>query len=128
MKCTHIALQVRDIEASAAFYERYCGLRIVHERTEAFRVVWLGWGEDPPQFVIVLLGQPYEINHQPEYQHIGMAVDSRDDVDKIAARARADGLSVDWAPQDGGSIVGYFCGLTDPDGNVVEFSYGQRLG
>jgi hypothetical protein len=24
--------------------------------------------------------------------------------------------------------VGYYCGLRDPDGNSVEFSYGQPLG
>lgn len=23
--------------------------------------------------------------------------------------------------------VGYICALTDPDGNVVEFSYGQKV-
>jgi len=26
-----------------------------------------------------------------------------------------------------GPIVGYFCIVTDPDGNQVEFSYGQPI-
>ncbi len=128
MKCTHIALQVRDVERSIAFYERYCGMRVVRDRTDDFRVVWLGWGEQPPAFVLVLLETPYETNAQPPYQHIGIAVDSAADVDAVAARASADGLPVPWPPVDGGEIVGYFCGLHDPDGNLVEFSYGQPLG
>ena len=129
MQCTHIALQVRDIEASIRFYERFCELTVVHERHEDdTHVAWLGWGEDPPRFVIVLLAEPYEQNIQPPWQHIGMAVDDRQTVDKIFERAEADGIRGLWPPVDAGTIVGYLCGVPDPDGNIVEFSYGQRIG
>jgi len=130
MKCTHIALQVRDIERSIEFYRRYCGLCIVHDRRGdgVERVVWMSWGEDPPRFVIVLLAEAYERNVQPPSQHIGMAVDSRAEVDAIFAQAQADGLQDLWPPIDAGPIVGYYCGLPDPDGNRVEFSHGQRIG
>ncbi len=129
MKCTHIALQVRDIERSIAFYDRYCGMRVVHDRRgKAEGVVWLGWGEDPPKFVLVLLARPYDQNVQPPWQHIGMAVDAREQVDQVFERAEADGLANLWRPTDGGPIVGYYCGLPDPDGNRVEFSFGQRIG
>ncbi len=128
MKCTHVALQVRDIEKSVAFYQRYCGMRVVHERCDQSRVTWLGWGEAPPQFVIVLLEKPYERNIQPQWQHIGLAVADREEVDSVYERASSDGLTDLWPPVDGGSIVGYFCGLRDPDGNMVEFSFGQSIG
>ncbi len=128
MKCTHIALQVRDIDRSIAFYERYCGMQIIHDRTDDFRVTWLGWGEDPPRFALVLLHKPYETNQQPPLQHIGIATDTRDQVDAVARRARNDGLGAAWDPVDAGPIVGYYCGLADPDGNMVEFSHGQPLG
>lgn len=128
MKCTHVALQVRNIEQSIAFYEKYCGMRVVHDRTDAFRVVWMGWGEQPPKFVIVLLESPYELNRQPPYQHLGIAVAHRDDVDAVHARAVSDGITPLWPPADGGLVVGYFCGVADPDGNMVEFSYGQKVG
>jgi catechol 2,3-dioxygenase-like lactoylglutathione lyase family enzyme len=129
MKCTHVALQVRDIERSIAFYARYCGMRVAHERRDADgRVVWLGWGEDPPRFVIVLIEAEYERNDQPPWQHIGMSVDSRAAVDALAASAAADDRSVRWPPRDAGPIVGYYGGLADPDGNLVEFSHGQRIG
>ncbi len=128
VKCTHVALQVRDIERSIAFYQRYCGMRIIRDRVDDFRVVWLGWEERTPSFVVVLLATPYEVNTQPPYQHLGLAAESRADVDALAARATADGVELAWPPQDGGPIVGYFCGLRDPDGNMVEISYGQPLG
>lgn len=127
--CTHIALQVRSIAAAAAFYERYAQLKVIHQRKDGdSAVAWLGWGEDPPQFVIVLIERPYPVNDQPAMNHIGLAVDSRAEVDRIFALARADGLAELWPPTDAGPIVGYFCGLLDPDGNRVEFSYGQRIG
>jgi catechol 2,3-dioxygenase-like lactoylglutathione lyase family enzyme len=130
MRCTHVALQVRDLKRSIGFYERYCGMRVVHERHEPghSHVAWLGWGEDPPKFVIVLIEEPYPHNIQPPWQHIGMSVDSRSAVDEICARAAADGLSNLWMPVYAGPIVGYYGGVADPDGNMVEFSYGQRIG
>lgn len=130
MKCTHVALQVRDAAASTAFYERYCDMKVVHHRSggDASQVVWLGWGEDPPEFVVVLLEQKYEHNTQPPWQHIGMAVESTEAVDAIYRKAVADGLTELWPPVDAGPVVGYYCGLADPDGNRVEFSHGQRIG
>lgn len=117
------------MDAAQAFYARFCGMRPVHERlSDGRRVAWLGWGEDPPRFVIVLLEQPYDANTQPPLQHIGMAVDSRDEVDRIHADGLAAGITHTWPPTDAGPVVGYYCALADPDGNLVEFSCGQRLG
>lgn len=128
MKITHIALQVRDIEASIRFYQRFCGMSIVHDRTDDFRVAWMGYGEDPPQFVIVLLHKDYPRNDQPALSHIGVAVDSREQVERLYESAVAEGCPGRWPPTDGGPVVGYFSAVEDPDGNLVEFSFGQRIG
>ena len=32
-----------------------------------------------------------------------------------------------WEPQQLAEHIGYVCAVTDPDGNVVEFSHGQQV-
>ena len=48
-------------------------------------------------------------------------------VERIAEQAAQAGCLI-WAPRDEPYPVGYYCGLRDPAGNYVEFSYGQPLG
>jgi len=48
-------------------------------------------------------------------------------VDRIAQQAESDGLLI-WPPREDPFPVGYFCGVKDPSGNYIEFSYGQPLG
>ncbi|MEM7255614.1 MAG: hypothetical protein AAF493_29800, partial [Pseudomonadota bacterium] len=45
----------------------------------------------------------------------------------VAQKASDAGCLV-WPPRDEPYPVGYYCGVKDPDGNFVEFSYGQPLG
>jgi hypothetical protein len=47
-------------------------------------------------------------------------------VDEAAALARDEGV-LQVAPHDAGPIVGYYCIVRDPDGNQVEFSFGQPI-
>jgi len=98
---THVALFVRDSERTVDFYQRFAGLHVVHERVDdGVRV--------------------------PHMAHFGYDVESRAAVEEIAARADVEGLLVQ-GPMDAGPIVGYFCMLRDPDGNLVEFSHGQPI-
>ena len=96
------------------------------------RVVWLSEQEHDPEFVIVAITVapghtvPGQLSFPPRLAHFGYDVPSRAAVDELAARADADGLLV-HAPTDAGPIVGYFCMLRDPDGNLVEFSHGQPI-
>jgi catechol 2,3-dioxygenase-like lactoylglutathione lyase family enzyme len=62
----------------------------------------------------------------PHMAHFGYDLPSRAAVDEMAARGQAEGLLVQ-GPTDAGRIVGYLCMLRDPDGNLVEFSYGQPI-
>jgi catechol 2,3-dioxygenase-like lactoylglutathione lyase family enzyme len=127
---THIALHVRDLDACVAFYRDFCGMRLVHERGDAgtHRVVWLAEPGKEQDFIIVLVpGGPGRDQAERDYSHLGFALDSRGAVDAMAARAAAAGCLV-WPPREEPYPVGYYCGLRDPDGNFVEFSYGQPLG
>lgn len=124
---THVALFCADIDASASFYARHVGLVEVHRRVEdGVTVAWMGEEARPGEFVVVLLGLPVPRGDGP-VAHLGYAVGSRADVDAAAARGRAEGIDVE-GPVEGGPVVGYYCMLADPDGNQVEFSYGQALG
>ena len=62
-----------------------------------------------------------------DYSHFGFALESRAQVDRIAEQARLAGCLV-WEPRDEPYPVGYYCGVRDPAGHYVEFSYGQPLG
>lgn len=127
---THCALHVRDIGASISFYEQYCEMKVVHEHgvSPDERTVWMAEEGRESEFVLVLVsGGKRQQRMDGEMTHYGFAVASRAEVDAIAARARDEGLLY-WEPQDLPDPVGYLCAVEDPDGYVVEFSFGQPLG
>jgi len=127
---THVALHVADIERCIAFYREVCGMDVVHERAASSgeRIVWMAEPGREREFVFVLLpGGPGAARREGDYSHLGFAVASRAEVDRFAELGRARGCLVVPQVQDA-YPVGYFCCLQDPDGNVVEFSYGQPLG
>jgi hypothetical protein len=141
---THIALPVRDLAATLAFFEKYTTLVNIHERLDpdtGMRSVWLANQRDVTdagaRFVIVLIcGKlPTAITGdiKEEYgflrsiSHLGISLESREQVDQIAAMAKADGCLL-LGPMYRNAVVGYICIVTDPDGNNVEFSVEQVLG
>ena len=98
---------------------------------EGGRSAWLsnpGQVVDP--FVVVLVEPPGASGATgptlAPFAHIGIEVPERADVDRIAERGRELGC-LHWAPRHVAEHVGYVCALVDPDGNVVEFSHGQRV-
>lgn len=126
-KLTHIALRVKNIEISAAFYKKYADLDIVARREEDnTRVAWLGNPSVKERFVIVLLELPYQSSNQPSYDHLGLDVSSKDEVDRMAQIAREDG-TLAFGPEYLGPVAGYLCLIRDPDGNNIEFSYEQEI-
>ena len=126
---THCALHVRDLQESIAFYEDYCGLRVVKEHGfGGERTVWMANQGGAPDFVLVLLGGgPGHKQGKDDMTHYGFAVASREDVERIAERGRNEGRLF-WEPQEFPPPTGYLCAVKDPDGYVIEFSYGQPLG
>lgn len=128
---THVALHVSDVMACAAFYQQYCALEIVHERRSSDTgepIYWMAEAGRERQLIIVLLPGGRRRN-QPtnDYSHLGFALGSREQVDGVAERARQAGRLI-WEPREEPYPVGYYCGVRDPNGMTVEFSYGQPLG
>ena len=141
---THIALPVRDLDATLAFYAKYTKLVNIHERQDpetGLRTAWLANARDitdaGARFVIVLIhGKlPTKITGDIKEQygflksisHLGISVESRAEVDRLAEMAREDGCLL-LGPMYRNEVVGYICVVTDPDGNNIEFSVEQVLG
>lgn len=142
---THIALPVRDLAAQLAFYAKYTNMAVIHERKDpktGLRTAWIANQRDvttdAARFVIVLIegSLPREIvgdEMKEEYtfltsiSHLGISMNTRDDVDRIAAMAKEEGVLV-LGPMYRNEVVGYICLVRDPDGNNVEFSVEQILG
>jgi len=127
--CTHVAIFARDVDRAVGFYQRYAELHEVHRRIDGgVTVVWLGEHGRETEFVVVLIAAEHADPVQPApLAHIGYSVGSRAEVDRLAQLAREEGILND-GPRDAGPIVGYYCIVEDPDGNLVEFSHGQSLG
>ena len=126
---THIALPVSDIEASVAFYEKYARMRVVHRRKgegEAdSEVVWVSDLTRP--FVLVLIGVERVEHPLRPWAHLGVGCESREEVDRLCAEARAEGRLL-TEPVEAGYPVGYWALIGDPDGHTLEISFGQEVG
>ena len=137
---THLALHVRSLETSIAFYARYTNLRPIDRHSDAsstgMEVVWLS--DRPPSeessFVMVLQeGTPHSRPDAKPQQplgpisHLGFGLSSREEVDAVSTEAKKDGL-LKFGPTFLNPYAGYLCIISDPDGHMVEFSHGQALG
>jgi lactoylglutathione lyase len=126
IRWTHITITVSRMDASLEFYRSVCGLEVVRDRRgEGGGTVWLGYQPEDgghPAFVLVLM----EGEVRDRLDHFGFQCDSRAEVDAIAAEARGRGILV-YEPTDSGGSVGYWTHVRDPDGHMVEFTFGQPL-
>lgn len=125
---THIAFLVKDIEKSIAFYAKYAGMGVVHRREgESSQVAWISDHTRPFVIVLIQSRQAAAESALGPFGHLGVAVVSRDEVDRLVGEARRDGILV-RAPTDSGPPVGYWAFVADPDGNTLELSFGQEVG
>jgi lactoylglutathione lyase len=133
---THIALWVKDIDATIAWYERFTHLSLLARGEDKDgRNAWLGDASQPDSPFVLVVGQFYE-GHDPfapaahpplgPFAHIGIELPSQAAVDEIAERGRAEGCLA-FGPTQMPKQIGYICFLKDPDGNTIEFSYDQGV-
>jgi catechol 2,3-dioxygenase-like lactoylglutathione lyase family enzyme len=126
MRWTHITITVSDIERSIDFYRSFCDLTVVRDRRrEGGGTVWLGRSAPPgknPTFLLVI-GRG-EVTSRMD--HLGFQCELKQQVDEIAEKGRQLGILVE-PPTEAGGVVGYFTMLRDPDGHLVEFTYGQPI-
>ena len=133
---THIALRVKDIDASIEWYTRFTPLELLDRRSDEFgHGAWLGQPDSPDKpFILVLAqffpetdpfkGAPQEI--LAPFAHLGIELTSHDAIDAKADEGRAAGCLA-MPPTEMPPPVGYICMLNDPDGNSVEYSFDQGV-
>lgn len=119
---THVALPVRSLDASLAFYAAFANLHPVHRRPG---VAWLSDRTRP--FALVLIESAGAVRPLLPIAHLGVAVGSRDEVDRLSRLAREGGC-LERAPEDSGPPVGYWALIRDPDGHTLEVAHGQEVG
>jgi len=134
---THVALVVKDLDASIDFYRRYAALEVVHERREpgGGRAAWMNDGQ--AAFVLVLLA-PGRWSLRAAVtrsiarivdtsDHLGVACASREEIVSLCRLARSEGR-LRKPPRDAGPVVGFYAMISDPDGHNLEVSHGQEVG
>ena len=122
MSLNHINLTVPDVPRSRAFFETYFGFRCVVERgRDALAVL-----TDPSGFVLTLSN--FDKVDKVEYPgafHIGFMQDSRERVDEIYQRLKADGIEAKPPKEFHGAWTFYF---KAPGGFLVEVGHQHRQG
>ena len=126
MRLDHLAFQTLDAKRAAQFYCDWAGMKIVHERQDpgsTHRVAWVRAADDAGGLTVVLF-EVDAIKAGGRMDHFGLHVASRAEVDVIAERAAAQNILVE-GPLYSGPVIGYYCIISDPDGNRLEFSCEQ---
>ena len=126
MRIEHVAMYVADLEKAREFFEKYLGgtsNEIYHNRTTDFRSYFISFDD----------GARLEVMTKPEitddekglartgFIHVAFSVGSREQVDLLTARLKADGYNVVSGPRTTGD--GYYesC-IVAFEGNQIEIT------
>ena len=127
MKIEHIAIWVNDLENTKMFYETYFGGQSgakYHNPDRSFTSYFLSFQTGPR---LELMHRPDILKTHQEGQevmgltHLAMSVGSKEKVDELTLRLKADGYAVVGHPRTTGD--GYYESVVlDPEGNRLEIT------
>lgn len=127
-RLSHIGIPVTDLAKSVAFYKKWAGMTVQDGPVDPGGIKGARMAQAGGTFSISLLEMPVaNALPMPGVMHLGLDCTSKAQVDKIASDAKKAGILLS-APVDSGSDLGYQTYISDPDGNNLEFSFGQSLG
>src|SRR5215471_15846027 len=119
MLLNHLDLQVPDVPATAAFFERYFGLTIHGNRTSAAIIVL----SDERDFTLVLQRRRRDDEAYPEGFHCGFVVEDAALVRQLHARLIADGAECSDIIENNRGVMVY---IRAPGDVTVEISCRAR--
>ena len=126
MKIEHIALYVNDLEGARDFFIRYFGAvsnECYHNHTTNFRSYFLSFAEGARLEIMTKpdLTDSGDILNRFGYAHIAFSVGSKEAVDSLTARLKADGYPVFSSLRTTGD--GYYesC-IIGFEGNLIEIT------
>lgn len=125
-KLTHLCLNVANLEDCVLFYRRYCQMKVIDDHSDNGEgSIYLTHNQASPSLVLqIKSGGEFVSLDENDETHLGFDVESREIVDVLASMARAEGVILfepdEYMPN------AYMCGIKDPNGNCVEFGFGQH--
>ena len=128
MRIEHIAIYADDIELLRAFYMEYFGFQCgdqYHNPAKNFTSYFLSFGDGETRIELMHVpGLPSpagDRSHLKGLAHLAIAVGSREAVNALTERLRADGHTILSEPRLTGD--GYYeSAIADPEGNTVEIT------
>lgn len=127
MRIEHIALWADDLELLRAFYVKYfnleCGSRYTNP-VKRFTSYFLSFGEGKNRIELMNIPDmqsPASRGDLKGLAHFAISVGSRENVNSLTERLRADGYTVLSEPRTTGDGC-YESAVADPEGNRVEIT------
>ena len=126
MKLEHVALWVKDLEGAKDFFIKYFGAKPnegYHNGKTGFRSYFLSF-DDGARLEIMnspLIEENEKTLYRSGYAHVAISLGSKEAVDKLSERFKADGFEILSGPRTTGD--GYYeSAITGFEGNVFEIT------
>lgn len=126
MKIEHIAMYVSDLERTKTFFTQYFGAvsnNIYHNKKNGFRSYFLTFSDGAR---LEIMNRPYmddfgKAQARTGFIHLAFSTGSKEAVDSLTERLKADGYTVLSGPRTTGD--GYYesC-ILDREGNQIEIT------
>lgn len=120
----HLALRVRNLARSRAFYQDLLGMRVVWEPDTDN--LYLSLGKDNLALHQIPKDTPFIQEGAHPLDHLGFMVPNKTGVDQIAAKMEEVGIAI-VKPVRLHRDGSYSFYVNDPDGNLVQFLYDPHL-